>query len=322
MKAKRYFKRSDGESTPLELVLAKRLKTEMDSFTPRQRGLAEFILQNPESLAFLTITDLARKVGISEATVTRFCSILGYGGYAHLCREVQQAIQSELSMVGRFQLVRSMGHQSVDPQSPSVFERVLSNEIENLMNLTRNIRTVEFYRCIDLMATADQICIVGAMASISLANYFGYMLEKIAPRVAVLHGHGGTASAVCNSLTRHSIVFLISFPRYPRVTLELGQLATQRGAQLIAITNSPVSPVVPLATITFLIPVGIVSFVDAYAAPIAFINALVSGLSERNPKATQRSLNIFDKYVVQEGLFVWSNTKKRVRRSESFQGGT
>ena len=313
MRTKRFFERSNRESTSLELTLAKRLKTEMDSFTPRQRGLAEFILQNPESLAFLTITDLARKVGISEATITRFCSILGYQGYAHLCREVQQAIQSELSMVGRFQLVRSMGPRFVGPRSPSAFERVLSNEIENLINLTRNIRTAEFYRCIDLMAAADQICIVGAMASVSLANYFSYMLEKIFPRVALLHGHGSTASAVCNSLTRHSIVFLISFPRYPRVTLELGQLAMQRGAQLIAITNSPVSPVVPLATITFLIPVGIVSFVDAYAAPIAFINALVTGLSERNPKATQRSLNIFDEYVGEEGLFVWSNTKKRAR---------
>ncbi len=310
MSTRRYFKTSDGKSGSLELALIERLKKEMESFTPRQRGLAEFILQNPESLAFLTITDLAKEVGVSEATVTRFCSILGYDGYPHLCREVQQAIQSELSMVGRFQLARSMRHQSVKPQSPSVFGRVLSNEIQNIINLTRNIRTVEFYRCVDLMAAADQICIVGAMASISLANYFGYMLEKIFARVTVLHGHGSTASAVCNSLTRHSLVFLISFPRYPRLTLELGQLAAQRGAQLVAITNSPISPVVPLATITFLVPVGIVSFVDAYAAPIAFINALVTELSERNPKATQRSLNIFDEYVSQEGLFLWSNTKK------------
>jgi len=310
MAVKRYSKKSDVVSPPLQLALVEKLKREVENFTPRQRGLAEFILQNPESLAFLTITDLAKKVGVSEATVTRFCSILGYDGYAHLCREVQQTIQSELSMVGRFQLVRSMGHQFVNTQSPSAFERVLSNEIENLINLTRNIRTVEFYRCIDLMTAADQICIVGAMASSPLASYFGYMLEKIFARVAVLHGHGSTASAVCNSLTPHSMVFLISFPRYPRVTVELGQLATKRGAHLIAITNSPVSPVLPLATITFFIPVGIVSFIDAYAAPIAFINALVTELSERDPKATQRSLNLFDEYVSQEGLFLRSNTKK------------
>ena len=89
--------------------LIEKLKQGVDHFTPRQRGLAEFILQNPESLAFLTITDLAKKVGVSEATVTRFCGTLGYDGFAHLCREVQETIQSELSTVGRFQLVRTHG---------------------------------------------------------------------------------------------------------------------------------------------------------------------------------------------------------------------
>jgi hypothetical protein len=67
---------------------------------------------------------------------------------------------------------------------------------------------------------------------------------------------------------------------------------------------------------TFLIPIGIVSFVDAYAAPIAFINALVTEFSERDPDATQRSLNLFDEYVSREALFVKSSAKNPVRRHE------
>lgn len=296
--------------------LIEKLKQEIDHFTPRQRGLAEFILQNPESLAFLTITDLAKKVGVSEATVTRFCGTLGYDGFAHLCREVQETIQSELSTVGRFQLVRTMGRHSVETRSPSAFERVLSTEIDNLINLTQTIRTVDFYRCVDLMAAADRICVIGSMASSCLASYFGYMLGKIFPEVDVLHGHGGKASTVYNRLSQKSLVFLISFPRYPKVTVELGQLAVQKGAKIIGITNSPVSPVVPLATMTFLIPIGIISFVDAYAAPTAFLNALVTEFSERNPDATQQSLNLFDEYVSREGLFIKSGAKNPGKRSE------
>ncbi len=310
----------EGKPAPLTIqpALIEKLNQEIDSFTPRQRGLAEFILQNPASLAFLTITDLAKKVGISEATVTRFCSSLGYEGYAHLCREVQESIQSELSTVGRFQLARTMGFHSLEAQSPSnAFERVLSNEIENLVNLTRTIRAADFYRCVDLMVGSDRICIIGSMASSSLANYFGYMLGKIFSHVDVLQGHGGATSSICNGLDRHSLVFLLSFPRYPKVTVELGQLAVQKGAKIVAITNSPVSPVVPLASMTFLIPIGIVSFVDAYAAPVAFINALVTELSERNPEATQRSLNQFDEYVSQEGLFLKSGPKGSLRLSEA-----
>jgi DNA-binding MurR/RpiR family transcriptional regulator len=317
MVTKKRRKISDESSGSFQLAFVEKLKKEMEGFTPRQRGLAEFILQNPESLAFLTITDLAKKVGVSEATVTRFCSALGYDGYAHLCREIQQTIQSELSTVGRFQLVRTMGRHSIETQSPSAFERVLSNEIDNLINLTQNVRTVDFYRSVDLMAAADRICIIGSMASSCLASYFGYMLGKIFPRVDLLRGHGGMASAVCNNLNQNSLVFLISFPRYPKVTVELGQLAAQREATLIAITNSPISPVVPLASISFFIPVGIVSFVDAYAAPVAFINALVTEFSERNPDATQQSLNLFDEYVSQEGIFLKSSPKNQLKRNES-----
>ena len=313
---KRRLRKKDGESAPFQLALVEKLKREMDGFTPRQRGLAEFILQNPESLAFFTITDLAKKVGVSEATITRFCTTLGYDGYAHLCREIQETIQSELSTVGRFQLARIVGRHSVETRSASAFERVLSNEVDNLINLTQNIRTADFYRCVDLMAEADRICVIGSMASSCLASYFGYMLGKIFSRVDVLQGHGGMASSVCNSLGQHSLVFLISFPRYPKVTVELGHLAARKRAKIVAITNSPVSPVVPLATMTFLIPIGIVSFVDAYAAPVAFVNALVTELSERNPDATQHSLNLFDEYVSQEGLFVKSGIKNSPQRGE------
>ncbi len=307
--AKRGSKELKTAAASIQPALIEKLKQEIDTFTPRQRGLAEFILQNPESLAFLTITDLAKRVGVSEATVTRFCGALGYEGYAHLCREVQETIQSELSTVGRFQLVRTMGRHSGETQSPSAFERVLSTEIDNLINLTKNIRTADFYRCVDWMAAADRICIIGSMASSCLTNYFGYMLGKISPRVDVLCGHGGTASAVCNHLSQKSLVFLISFPRYPKVTVELGQLVAQKGARIVALTNSPVSPVVPLATMTFLVPIGLVSFVDAYAAPVAFINALVTELSERDPDATQQSLKLFDEYVSREGLFIKSSPK-------------
>ncbi len=97
--AKKSSKGFEAATTSIRPALIEKLEHEIDTFTPRQRGLAEFILQNPESLAFLTITDLAKRVGVSEATVTRFCATLGYEGYAHLCREVQETIQSELSTV-------------------------------------------------------------------------------------------------------------------------------------------------------------------------------------------------------------------------------
>ena len=100
-----------------------------------------------------------------------------------------------------------------------------------------------------------------------------------------------------------SLVFLLAFPRYPRETVELGQATKSLGARIVAITDAHFSPVVPLADIVFYIPTGGPTLIDAYAAPVAFIRALISELSGLNPKATERALSRFEKYAADLDLF-------------------
>jgi DNA-binding MurR/RpiR family transcriptional regulator len=164
-----------------------------------------------------------------------------------------------------------------------------------------------------MMAEADRICIIGCMASSCLANFFGYILAKILPRVDVIDCHNAKATAICSSLNPDSLAFLISFPRYPRVTFELGRFVAQKGAKIVAITNSSISPIVSLASFSFYIPVGILSFADTYAAPMAFITAIITELSERNPDLTQQALSRFDEYASKMDLFLKSRVRGRSR---------
>jgi DNA-binding MurR/RpiR family transcriptional regulator len=281
----------------------------MDDFTPRQRVFAEYILQNPESLAFLSIRDLAQKAGVSQATIVRFCTNLGYEGYAQLAREVQQAIQVELGNVGRFHMARQMHRESGAGEPRSTFERIVAQESENLLGLSANIKIADFYRCLEMMEEADRFCIVGCLSSANLASFFGDMLGKVTPQVDVLRGHQVMTSNILRRMGPQSLMFLIAFPRYPRQTVQLGELAAARGARIVAITNSHISPVVPLADLVFLLPVGIPSFVDAYAAPIVFINALVTEFSERIPEQAQAALGDYDRYASRLDLFLYSGNK-------------
>lgn len=294
---------SQKESTPISFEVIDEIRKKLDTFTPRQRIFAEFVLQNPESLVFLSITELAGKAGVSEATIVRFSNEIGYTGYAQMAREAQQAIQMELGTAGRFQLVRRMHNESIKKPLSSAFDRVLRNEIDNLVNLSKSIKKNDFFNCIDMMSEADRICIVGCYASTSLAEYLGYMLSKISGQVDIIHGQGVMTSAVFHRLTPESLVFLISFPRYPKETTKLGHMAAEKGARIVAITNSHISPVVPIASLTFTLPVGISSFLDAYAAPIVFINTLVTELSERNSENTQQALEQYDEYASQMDIF-------------------
>jgi DNA-binding MurR/RpiR family transcriptional regulator len=302
-------KKSRNASTPITFKVLNKITRKLDEFTPRQRMLAEYILQHPENLAFFPITDLAVKAGVSEATIVRFSYALGYEGYPQLVREAQRAIQFELGSAGRFQLVRRMRSGSSKKEPTSSFERVLKYEIENLVNLSQSIKISDFYRCIDMLAEADRICIVGCLASTSLATFFGNMLSKISHQVDIFHGHGVMTSAVINRLTQNSLVFLIAFPRYPREIVEIGQIIGEKGARIVAITDSHISPIVPLANLYFAVPVGIPSFVDAYAGPIVFFNALVTELSERDPGSAQQILGQYDEYALEANLFLKSGAK-------------
>jgi DNA-binding MurR/RpiR family transcriptional regulator len=167
------------------------------------------------------------------------------------------------------------------------------------------------------MAKADRVSIVGCLSSTSLATYFGYTLSKILPQVDIIHGQGVMTSAILHRLTSKSLVFLISFPRYPRETFEIGRIATEKQAKIIAITNSHVSPVMSLASLAFILPIGIPSYVDAYASPIVFINALITELSHKIPERAQQALSNFDDYAIQTGLFLKSRSKDTQPRKVS-----
>jgi len=157
------------------------------------------------------------------------------------------------------------------------------------------VKTADFHRCVEMIAKADRICIVGSMASGCLASCLGYLLAKVFHPVDVLQGQGAMASSVCNNLTQNSLVFLIAFPRYPKETMELGHLAAQKGSKIIAITNNTISPIAPLANL---------SFGDVYAAPMTFLTSLVIELNERNPEKSHRALKKFDEYASQTDLLV------------------
>lgn len=291
------------DSTPIAFAVLEEIRKRLDEFTPRLRAFAEYILQNPESLAFLPITDIAKESGVAQSTIVRFCNVLGYEGYAHLVREARQAIQSELGAAGRFKIVRRMRQESEGNLSLTTFERLFEQELENIANLAKRVRSADFYRCIDLMASADHICIIGCMSSTSLAQFFGDILSKAFTRVAVLHGHHVMTSAVFQQLTKKSLVFLISFPQYATSTAQLGELAASKGSHIVAITDNNNSPIVPLADISFLIPVSIESYMESYSAPLALISILVNAFSEKNPRKTEEALSRYDNYTSEMNLY-------------------
>jgi len=299
------IKKHTAERIAPEVI--ERIRCMMDAFTKSQRILAEYIIQRPEKVGFLSIKELSQAAGISVATVIRLCNTLGYSGYTELGREVQGSIQNELSVLGRFNLGQG-GFKSKIDKTQTAFERVLSLEIESLNQLNKSINKSDFFKCLEWMSKADHVVIIGTMASVSLVEYFGYAVSKVLPSVRRVTSVNGQDSDFLKGLGPDSLVFLIAFPRYPKTTVALGNLARDQGCKIIALTDSNQSPIIHLAQIAFLISISAISFVDAYAAPVMFINGLITEFAEKYSQESEKAMTSFEKFT--DGMNIWHQPQK------------
>jgi len=285
-----------------------KIKSGHDKFTPAQKAIAGYILQNPESLYFMPIVKMAQETRVSVASIVRFCNALGYKGYTELIKDVQQELQSQLSTSSRFQIARSCHSETIsskfDKGGDSAFTRILSHEIEHLGHLLESIKIDQFNKAVQLLENADRVLILGCLASSTLASHMGRMLSKIKPAVDVVDNDGILESTKWLQLTQKSVVCIFAFPRYPTLTIRLANCAVKKGCRIISITDTNFSPISEIGELTFYIQVGVPSFVDAYAAPLTFINALCAELAENSPTKSKKALMEFDELALKNKLFI------------------
>lgn len=297
-----------------------RIKTEHDHFTPAQKAIAEYILHNPESLLFMSINELAEATKVSMASIVRFCNVLGFDGYTQFSKEIQEMLQGQLSTSGRFHIARSNRslpeNRELNAWGDSAFSRILGHEIENLNRLAENVRIEDFNALAKMILDADRIIALGCMASASLAGHMGRMLCKVIPEVDVVDTEGVLNAAKFLRLTPRSVVFVIAFPRYPSATVRMGKAAAETECNVVSLTDSHLSPVSGLGELTFHIPVGIPSFVDAYAAPLTFINALCTEVAEMNSARATEALKAYDRMASKGKIFHKQIWRGRPRKSE------
>ena len=90
------------------------IQTNMSTFSKGQKRIADYILQNYDKAAFMTASKLGKLSGVSESTVVRFASELGYDGYPSMQRALQEMIRSKLTSIQRIEVSNDrIGNQDI-----------------------------------------------------------------------------------------------------------------------------------------------------------------------------------------------------------------
>ena len=262
-----------------------------------QKRIAAYILSDYDKAAFMTASKLGKLVGVSESTVVRFASQLGYDGYPAMQRALQEIVRSKLTSIQRIQASNDTLF------SADVVASVLHRDMDTIRQAIEGIDRSAFETVVDKLMSARHIYILGVRSSSFLAGYLHFYLHLIFENVTLVTTN--SAGDILESILRigpGDVLVGISFPRYSQSTVKGVRYAHDRGADVVSITDSELSPLYPLSSVALMARSDMISFVDSLVAPFSLLNALIGAAGHRkNADIAQifdRLENIWDEYGV------------------------
>ncbi|MFC9272751.1 MurR/RpiR family transcriptional regulator [Streptomyces zhihengii] len=289
-----------GRQAPVtEAAPAERVRALFGShrLSPGQRRIAQYMIDHLTEAAFLSITDLAERVGVSQPSVTRFATSLGYSGFPAL-REALQPIA--LSAVAGVQETREQIRRNE-------LQAAVDAEIENLESLRRVFADTD--QVLDVgreLARSVPLTVLGLRISVSLAEYFAYAARRIHPDVRLVT-RGGTVAFDALLQSREaggSWVLAYAMPRHANETLAALRVARGTGLRVALITDLTLGPLVDEADVTLTAGTGSRLVFDSYAAPAVLSAAVLQAMADADPERTQARLEGYEQVADQQDFFI------------------
>ena len=273
------------------------IEKNMSSFSKGQKLIARFILENYDKAAFMTASKLGKTVQVSESTVVRFATQLGYEGYPSMQRALQEMIRGKLTSIQRIQA--SDGELA----GSNLMTNVLQRDMEKIRMAIDQTEGAEFERVVDTIIGAKKIYIVGFRSSSFLAGYLNFYLHLMFKNVTLVqNAAAGEIFEQLSQIGPGDVLVGISFPRYSQMAIHAVEYARDRGADVVAITDGQMSPLYRMATVSLLVRSDMISFVDSMAAPLSLLNALIVAVGRQKNEEVSGTFsqleNVWSKYNI------------------------
>lgn len=274
------------------------IQENMSTFSKGQKRIANYILESYDKAAFMTASKLGKTVNVSESTVVRFASELGYDGYPSMQKSLQKMIRNRLTSVQRIEVSYDrFGDQDV-------LTSVLQSDIDKIRMTLEEVDHQSFEHAVEAIVKARRIYIIGVRSSASIATFLHFYLNLIFDNVVLIGA--STASEVYENLIKvgaEDVVLGISFPRYSSRTVHGMKFAKDQGAATIAITDSEASPLASTATYTLKARSDMASFVDSLVAPLSLVNALLVAVSRKKNEDLSNTFQKLEKIWEEYGVY-------------------
>lgn len=274
------------------------------NLTKTQKVIGEYILDHSDEACFMTSTEIAEQLNVSESSVIRFCRSLGFTGFMDFQKAMRKGYQDKvLSISSTVTIPAQRIAKSARFENDSDYiNRHFKNAAKNLESIFINNTFDIFESAAELIISSKHKYIAASRANSCLADYFMLYLKQMLPNVELTNTTScSPIDHICN-ISREDCLIMFSFPRYSSVDRITAKMAKESGAKIIIITDKPSSALAPFATILFTVPVDSNAFFNSLIAPQFVAEALLDTISHK-VKGVKKRLKKIDKYLDELGNY-------------------
>ena len=268
-------------SPPRDFASLKALITERAGALPKRlTQIAAFALENPDEIAFGTVSSIAEQAEVQPSTLVRFSQALGYQGFSDMQEIFRSRLRDRiLNYDERLQQLRQHARETSKPNV--IFQGFCEASAKSIAALQEKLDPSDLDRAVDQLARAATIYLIGLRRSFPIASYMAYALGKLGVRAILVDAVGGLAAEQITFATPQDAVLAISFTPYASETVSLARAAAQNGVPVVSITDSPFSPLAQTAGLWIEISEANFEGFRSMAATLTLAMTLTVAIAER-----------------------------------------
>lgn len=282
--------------------LLHRIRDNGDKFSPKQLKLAQYIEKNFASLAYVTMTELARMAGVSETTVVRFVYQLGYNGFPEFKTALREAIEQTTQPAATINRYALESQAYVFPQDTA--RAIFAVEMQVMQETLTLLNTDDLQKAIDMIVAAPSVLVLACGANTCCSQALGFALQAIRPNVHIIEHAGLSEGSLIRALPDGTVCVAFTTPRYPTETQGILESLRDKNVRIIGVSDSLLSPLAPFSEVFFQVPVKYVTFIDTNAAFMAIIHSLVFGLQLKDKKRTKKEIDGYNAFTIRQNFYV------------------
>ncbi len=257
--------------------LSEKIKSHYSTFSKTEKKIADYFLENSNSVVFLSIHEIAKRMNVGPSSIMRFSTKLEYSGFSSLKKDLGSFIQDDLAPLDKFKL-----HLNDPNSSPNTIEQIAQNEVNNINSLVNNFNEKQFQNIVKILLKAENVYTIGVGLSSHLANLTSYMLRRIGTKSFALNKLGITYSEQLMPIGKNDVLLAFSLPTYSIETIEAAKHFYENKSKIIGITNKITAPIIQYTTEHMLIKSDSKYIAGSLGAINVLIYTIVNEIAHRD----------------------------------------